>query len=84
MEDYQQAKEYFEATIILVRNINKRNEEMETLHRFGKMYVELGYIDQDIQIFNKGLDLVKNAWNSKFEGIFLSKIVHTYALTPQK
>jgi tetratricopeptide (TPR) repeat protein len=63
MEHYKQAEEYFEATIELARNINKRNEEMEILHRFEKMYVKLGDIDKAIQILNEGLDLAKNVRN---------------------
>ncbi len=84
MKDYQQAEEYFEASLTLARSLNKRNEEMEILHRFGKMYVELVDIDQAIHIFNEGLDLAKNSRNSKFEGIFLTRIGDAYALTPQK
>ncbi|MFT4579470.1 MAG: tetratricopeptide (TPR) repeat protein [Nitrospinales bacterium] len=84
MKDYQQAEEYFEASLTLARSLNKRNEEMEVLHRFGKMYVESGDIDQAIQIFNEGIDLAKTSRNSKFEGIFLARIGDAYALTPQK
>jgi tetratricopeptide (TPR) repeat protein len=84
MKDYQQAEEYFDASLTLARSLNKRNEEMEILHRFGKMYVESGDIDQAIHIFNEGLDLAKNSRNSKFEGIFLTRIGDAYALTPQK
>jgi hypothetical protein len=57
---------------------------MEILHRFGKMYVESGDIDQAIHTFNEGLDLVKNSRILKFEGIFLARIGDAYALTPQK
>jgi tetratricopeptide (TPR) repeat protein len=84
MKDYQQAEEYFEASLTLARSLNKRNEEMEILHRFGKMYVESGDIDQAIHIFNEGLDLAKNSRNSKFEGVFLTRIGDAYALTPEK
>ncbi|MBN4078074.1 tetratricopeptide repeat protein, partial [Nitrospina gracilis] len=84
MKDYQQAEEYFEASLTLARSLNKRNEAMEILHRFGKMYVESGDIDQAIHIFNEGLELAKNSRNSKFEGIFLTRIGDAYALTPQK
>ncbi len=84
MKDYQQAEEYFEASLILARSLNKRNEEMEILHRFGKMYVESGDIDQAIHIFNEGLELAKNSRNAKFEGVFLGRIGDAYALTPQK
>ena len=31
MEYYQQAEEYFEASLTLARNINKKSEEMEIL-----------------------------------------------------
>jgi tetratricopeptide (TPR) repeat protein len=84
MKDYPQAEEYFEASLSLARSLNKRNEEMEILHRLGKMYVESRNIDQAINIFNEGLDLAKNARNSKFEGVFLTRIGDVYALTPQK
>ena len=84
MKDYQQAEEYFEASLTLARSLNKRNEKMEILHRFGKMYVESGDIDHAIHIFSEGLDLAKNFRNSKFEGIFLTRIGDAYALTPQK
>jgi tetratricopeptide (TPR) repeat protein len=84
MKDYQQAEEYFEASLTLARSINKRNEEMEILHRFGKTYVEPGDIDQSIHSFNEGIDLAKTSRNSKFKGIFLARIGDTYAQTPQK
>jgi tetratricopeptide (TPR) repeat protein len=84
MKDYLQAEEYFEASLTLVRSFNKRNEEMEILHRFGKMYVESGDIDQASHIFNEGLGLAKKFRNSKFEGIFLTRIGDVCALTPQK
>ena len=45
MKDYWQAEEYFEASLTLSRSLKKRNEEIEILHRFGKMYIELGDID---------------------------------------
>ena len=57
MKDYRQAEEYFEDSLTLALSLNKRNEEIEILHRFGKMYIELGDIDQAIDIFNEGLDL---------------------------
>ena len=57
MKDYRQAKEYFEDNLTLAHSLNKRNEEIEILHGFGKMYIELGDIDQAIDIFNEGLDL---------------------------
>ena len=46
------------------------------------MYIELGDIDQAIDIFNEGLDLAKTSRNSKFEDIFLARIGDAYALTP--
>ena len=84
MKDNRQAKEYFEASLTLARSLNKRNEEIEILHGFGKIYIELGDIDQAILIFNEGLDMAKTSRNSKFEGIFLARIADAYALTPQK
>jgi tetratricopeptide (TPR) repeat protein len=84
MKDYQQAEEYFEVSLTLARSLNKRNEEMEILHRFGKMYVESGDTDQAIHIFNEGLEIAKNSRNAKFEGIFLARIGDAYALTTQK
>jgi|TARA_B110000438_G_C15510286_1_gene519585 tetratricopeptide (TPR) repeat protein len=57
MKDYRQAEEYFEASLTLARSLNKRNEEIKTLLRFGKIYIELGDIDQAIHIFNEGLGL---------------------------
>lgn len=84
MKDYRQAEEYFEDNLTLAHSLNKRNEEIEILHGFGKMYIELGDIDQAIHIFNEGLDVAKTSRNSKFEGIFLARIADAYALTPQK
>ena len=81
---YKQAKEYFKASLALGRSLDKRNEEIKTLHRFREMYFEPGDIDQAIHIFSKGLDLARNSRNSKFEGIFLNRISDAYALTPQK
>jgi tetratricopeptide (TPR) repeat protein len=57
MKDYRQAEEYLEASLTLALSLNKRNEEIEILHRLGKMYIELGDIDQAIHIFNEGIDL---------------------------
>jgi tetratricopeptide (TPR) repeat protein len=82
MNDYRQAEEYIEASLNLASSLNKRNEKIEILHRFGKMYIELGDIDQAIHIFNEGLDLAKTSRNSKFEDIFLARIGDAYALTP--
>ena len=84
MKDYRQAEEYFEDSLILAHSLNKRNEEIEILHGFGKIYIELGDIDQAILIFNEGLDLAKTFHNSKFERILLARIGDAYALTPQK
>ena len=84
MKDYRQVEEYFEDSLTLAHSLNKRNEEIEILHGFGKMYIELGDIDQAIHIFNEGLDVAKTSHNSKFEGIFLARIADAYALTPQK
>jgi tetratricopeptide (TPR) repeat protein len=57
IEEYQQVEEYFEASLTLASN--NKNEEIEILHRFEKIYVELGDIDQAIQIFNEVHDLAK-------------------------
>ena len=84
MKDYRQAEEYFEDNLTLAYSLNKRNEEIEILHGFGKMYIELGDINRAIHIFNEGLDLAKTFHNSKFEGIFLARIADAYALRPQK
>jgi hypothetical protein len=48
------------------------------------MYIELGDINRAIHIFNEGLDLAKTFHNSKFERIFLARIVDAYALMPRK
>jgi tetratricopeptide (TPR) repeat protein len=59
MKDYRYVEEYFEDSLTLAHSLNKRNEEIEILNGFGKMYIELGDIDQAIHIFNEGLDVAK-------------------------
>jgi len=84
VKDFQKAEEYFEASLSLVRGLSKRKEEMEILHKLGKMYVESGDTEHAILIFNEGLELAKKVRNPKFEGTFLTRIGDTYALTSQK
>ena len=59
MKDYRQVEEYFEDSLTLAHSLNKRNEEIEILHGFGKIYIELEDIDQAIHFLMKVLMWLK-------------------------
>ena len=84
IQNLSAAEDYLEASLLLVRGLGKRKEELEILLHCGEIYAQSKDMEQALILLEEGLELAEKYRDNRYEGLFRVQIGDTYARMQEK